>query len=46
MIEYLKETNSSKVASPAVDIHTMALGYFLLFTLAGYWLFATRKEKG
>lgn len=35
MIEYLKETNSSKVASPAVDIHTMAIGYFLLFTLAG-----------
>lgn len=46
MLEYLKEGASDKVAAPAVDIHAMAIGYFLLFTIAGYWLFATRKEKG
>ncbi|MDI1480094.1 ABC transporter permease [Polyangium sp. y55x31] len=47
MIEYLKEGARGKVAAPAVDIHAMAIGYFLLFTTAGYyWLFATRKEKG
>jgi hypothetical protein len=46
MLEYLKEEASDKVAAPAVDIHAMAIGYFLLFTIAGYWLFATRKEKG
>ncbi|WP_224365589.1 ABC transporter permease [Hyalangium versicolor] len=46
MIEYLREGHGNKVASPAVDIHVMAIGYFILFTLVGYWLFATRKEKG
>ncbi|MDC0711842.1 ABC transporter permease [Stigmatella sp. ncwal1] len=46
MIDYLRAGNSGKVSLPAVDIHLMASGYFLLFTVAGYWLFATRKEKG
>ncbi|MCP3064192.1 ABC transporter permease [Myxococcus sp. K38C18041901] len=46
MIEYLSAWSSAKVATPAVDIHVMALGYSLLFTLVGYGLFATREEKG
>ncbi|NVJ24552.1 ABC transporter permease [Myxococcus sp. AM011] len=46
MIDYLRAGNSSKVAAPLVDIHWMASGYFLLFTVAGYWLFSTRAEKG
>ncbi|MCP3165286.1 ABC transporter permease [Myxococcus qinghaiensis] len=46
MIDYLRAGNSSKVATPLVDIHLMAGGYFLLFTVAGYWLFSTQKEKG
>lgn len=46
MIEYLKDAGRAKVAAPAIDLHAMAIGYFVLFTLAGYGVFATRQEKG
>lgn len=29
-----------------ISINGWALGYFLIFTLAGYYLYVTRKEKG
>ena len=46
MIHYLEGAPAGKVADPAVNIHAMALGYFLLLTAVGYGLFATKKEKG
>ena len=46
MIHYLEGQPAAKVAVPAVNIHAMAIGYFLVFTLVGYGLFATKTEKG
>lgn len=33
-------------AHPAGNTHLMATGYFLLFTVTGFILFATKKERG
>ena len=46
MLNYLKDDPNGKTAMPPVDIHAMALGYFILFTIAGYWLFVTKPQKG
>ncbi|TND09259.1 MAG: hypothetical protein FD123_1662 [Bacteroidetes bacterium] len=31
---------------PAANIHLFAAGYFVLFTIAGYFIYITKKEKG
>jgi hypothetical protein len=46
MFNYLKAGVETKAAVPPVNIHGMALGYFLLFAVAGYYLYITKKEKG
>lgn len=46
MYNYLKTGTSSKAAIPDVDIHLMAIVYFALFTIVGYILYVTKKEKG
>jgi len=46
MVDYLTANPDGKVAIPSVNIHDFAIGYFLLFTVAGWWLFATKSEKG
>jgi hypothetical protein len=46
MVDYLKDDPSGKVSAPAVDIHSIAIGYFLLFAVAALILFATKREKG
>jgi hypothetical protein len=45
-LHYLEGDPRGKAAIPAVDIHLMALGYFVLFIIAGFVLFATKREKG
>ena len=46
ILDYLKNETVTKAASPIFDIHALALGYFLLFAIGGYGLFATRRMKG
>ena len=46
MLNYLKDNPDSKAAIPAMNIHWLAIGYFAFFTLIGFILFATKKEKG
>ncbi len=46
MYHYLQGEKGGKAAVPAMDIHTMAIGYFCLITLIGYVLYVTKKEKG
>ncbi len=46
MVDFLKDSSGGKVAIPDINLHAIAIGYFLLFTVAGYWLFAAKKEKG
>jgi hypothetical protein len=46
MINYLKAKPGGKIAIPDLNFHAVAVGYFLLFTIAGYGLFALKKEKG
>lgn len=46
MLNYLKQGVTSKAVIPAFNFHLLALGYFAVATLVGYWLFATRRERG
>lgn len=46
MYNYLKSGVQSRAATPAVDIHLMALGYFVMITMASYLLYVTSKDKG
>ncbi|WP_158884144.1 ABC transporter permease [Rhodanobacter sp. L36] len=45
MLEYLKH-DPGKAIIPNVDIHAYALGYAVAFTVAGYVLFRSMKERG
>ena len=47
MFNYLKNSGvESKAVIPTVDIHLLAIGYFLVFTVTSYVLYITKKEKG
>ncbi|HEY1769909.1 MAG TPA: ABC transporter permease [Chthoniobacterales bacterium] len=46
ILEYLKTSGSHKAVIPTENFHIWAAGYFILFTVAGLALFATKKEKG
>ncbi len=43
MYHYLEDSGKFH---PAVDIHMMAIGYFIVFTVLGYVLYLTKSEKG
>jgi len=40
---FLKNETVTRAIKPPVDIHLLALGYFVLFTLVGYVLFVRRR---
>jgi hypothetical protein len=46
MYNFLKGETGGKAAVPEVNIHLLALGYFIAITLIGYVLYVTKKEKG
>ena len=46
MYNYLKGETVTKAAIPALNIHLLAFGYFVVITLLGYILYVTKKEKG
>ncbi len=43
---YLADEPVSKAAKPELDIHLLAIGYFIVITIVSYILYITRKEKG
>ncbi len=46
MLNYLKNSPQGKAIIPDVNFHLLALGYFCLFAMLGFGLFATKSEKG
>ena len=46
ILHYLSGDARGKAAVPPVNIHWLALAYFVAFTLLGFVLFATRQQKG
>lgn len=46
IIRYVRDKPKGAHLAPYTDLHWLALAFFLLMTLTGYVLFATRNEKG
>jgi hypothetical protein len=46
MYNYLKGGVETKAAVPDVNIHLLAIGYFIAITAVSYFLYLTKKEKG
>ena len=46
MFNFLKNEPGSKAAIPPINFHWAAAGYFVLFTVMGFVLFVTKKDKG
>jgi hypothetical protein len=46
MLNYLKSGVVTKAVIPDVNIHLLAVGYFVVFTIASYVLYVTKPEKG
>lgn len=46
MFNYLKGQTGGRAIVPAVNIHLMAVGYCLVFSIVSYILYVTKKEKG
>jgi hypothetical protein len=46
MLDYLGDGPASKVFVPEVGTQPFALGWFVLFAIAGYVLFVTKPQKG
>jgi hypothetical protein len=43
---YLKDSSGGKVYLPTINIHYFAISYFVIFTVVGYILYITKREKG
>lgn len=46
MYNYVRDSPGGRVVLPAVDIHGLAIGYFVIFTAMGLVLYLTKTEKG
>lgn len=46
MLDYLKDNPASRIVMPSFNLHWLALGYFAVFILGGYWLFIAKAQKG
>src|SRR5215207_5450511 len=46
MYNYLKAGVQTKAVMPDVNIHALAIGYFMVITAVSYVLYLTKKEKG
>lgn len=46
MFNYLKSHGGGRAVIPSVNIHVMAIGYFVVITIVSYILYITKKEKG
>ena len=45
-IDYTRTVQSRVKHVLPAPAYVFALGYFLIFTVAGYWLYATKSDKG
>jgi hypothetical protein len=46
MLDYVKENPGTRAIAPTAGMHAFAIGWFVLFTVAGYVLFVTKEQKG
>ncbi|MEP6947193.1 MAG: ABC transporter permease [Acidobacteriota bacterium] len=46
MFNYLKDAEKTKAVIPEVNIHMLAMVYFIVITAVSYVLYLTKKEKG
>ena len=46
MLNFLKNQTNGRAAIPAINIHVMAVVYFILISIVGYIMYLTKKEKG
>jgi len=46
MLTYFKDDSKGRVTVPAFSVYWLAIGYALLFTVIGYWLFVNKRQKG
>lgn len=46
MLDFLKDNPEARRAVVSTGMHGLALGWFVLLTLAGYVMFATKAQKG
>jgi lantibiotic transport system permease protein len=46
MFNYLKDAEKTRAVMPDVNIHVIAIVYFVVFTIAGYILYVNKREKG
>ena len=46
MFNYLKNQTGGRAVHPAVNIHAMAVGYFIFISIVSYIMYLTKKEKG
>jgi len=46
ILNFLKSQGNNKAATPGMNIHYLAIGYFAVFTIVSYFLYINKKEKG
>ena len=46
MLDYIKDNPAARAVAPASGMHAFAIGWFVVFTAAGYVSFATKPHKG
>ena len=46
MYNYLKDATQTRAVMPDVNIHLVAIAYFVVLTVISYILYITKKEKG
>jgi hypothetical protein len=46
MFNYLKDATQTRAVMPDVNIHLLAIGYFVVLTVISFILYITKKEKG
>ena len=46
ILNFLKGQANNKAAIPGMNIHYLAIGYFVVFTIMSYFLYISKKEKG
>lgn len=46
MLQYLQDGNAGKVASPPVDIHLIAIAYFIAISVLSYTLYHFKADRG
>ena len=46
MLHYLRDDPKGRITVPSSQLHWLSIGYTLIFTMAGYWLFVSKRQKG